>query len=444
VARFDKDQKRVDFKLKFSDASNLTGPSKAAIALQLGPEFEKNKNGTFSSTISGPTQNVELFSEDLAFIDNTLREGRVYVSVDGYERAFAYPVALTGSGDLDEVALGQRVAARIRVPRYTKPSGKFRVYLEMDGPLSPEYSLELGVDRAGTREQFETQTFTGLRQQRVTMAFSEAGDLVLQTKVQDWQAEFNTTDVYGHIWFRVAVYKNKELVTLLIPDDPRPYYATLEAGSESKRVFARVTQDETPPQNLDFINPPKSWFTAKPLPLIVRAKVPLAHQAPIEKKVLFFKGKAPPPDGKIPEDAVLGFGDFNTETGSVSITLPPQEEGALVVTAQFMTRVGIPGYKTTTINVRDAKNALCTVRGTVAHGKLVQPNLEVVLLDEKGKAKATVKSGKKGEFVFEKVPPGIYVIFSASRSPAVQGQATITVMEGQEELDKVDIRLLAK
>ncbi len=444
VPRYDKAKKRVDFKVKYSDPDNLTGPHECQVHLVRGPEFEENKKGTFSQLITMPRQAIDLFAEDLAFTAPTIRDGRVSLTVDGYERAFTYPIALLGSGDLDEVALGQKIGARVRVPSFAKPAEKFKVFLEMDGPLSPDYRVELALDRAGTKQEYETVKFTGLRQQKVGLGFSPAGDLVCQTKVQDWQAEFNTTGVFGKLWFRVSVFKKDELVTLLIPEETRPHLATQEAGFESKRLFARVIQDETPPLNLEFVNLPKNWLTGKPLPVLIRVTRPQAHQAPIEKKVIFFAGK-PAPDGKINPESIVGIGEFDAERGICSIVLPgPEMAEPLTLSVQVTTRAGIPAVKTGVVNVKDAKFALATIKGVVAHGKEGQPKLDVVLADGEGKPKASVKSNAKGEFVFEKVPPGSYVISSKRGFPALVGSLKLTVPEGKELIDNVNLRLIAK
>lgn len=443
LAYFDKAKRRVAFKVKFGDADSVTGPQECAVQLVLGPEFQESKKGTYSQLITGPRQAVDLFADDIAFTAPTIREGRACLTVDGYERAFTYPLTLTGSGNPDELPLGRKVGARIRVPRFAKPAEKFKVFLEMDGPLDADYRVEVALDRAGTKE-YETVKFIGLRQQKVGLTFSPAGDFVCHTKVQDWQAEFNTTGVFGNAWFRVSVFKKGDLVALLVPEETRPHLADQEYLAESKRLFALVTQDETPPQEVAFVNLPKEWLTGKPLPVLVRVKVPEAHQAPIDKKVIFFRGKAAP-DGKINPENILGIGEFDAQKGTCSIVLPgPESPETLVLSVQLMTRAGIVGTKTGTVNVKDAKFALCKIKGVVAHGKDGQPNLAVTLADGDGKAKASVKTNAKGEFVFDKVPPGKYLISSVKAFPALVGSAKVVVPEGVELIDNVSVRLMAK
>jgi hypothetical protein len=109
-----------------------------------------------------------------------------------------------------------------------------------------------------------------------------------------------------------------------------------------------------------------------------------------------------------------------------------------------MTRAGIPATKTTIINVKDAKFATAKIKGVVAHGKDGQPKLDVTLSDAEGKAKATVKTNAKGEFVFDKVPPGSYVISSKRGFPALVGSTKLEVPEGKELIENVTVVLMAK
>ncbi len=444
-AQYDQGKRRFTAKLKFGDSDNVTGPFKCPIQLGLGAELEAEKKGTYAQLLTEPKQAVEVFAEGLAFAGLKIDTGRVSLTVDGYERAFMYPVSLGGSGDLDELPLGQSVGARVRVPRYAKPSEKFPVVLEMDGPTSPDYRVEIALDRAGMKGEFETKKFPGLRQQTVALSFSPAGDLVCHTTVRDWQTEFDTRDVYGSLYFRVSVYKKDELVELLVPRETRPYLAAQEPSEDAKRLFARVTQDDQPIQGVEFVDPPKTWEVGKPLPLTVRARPAKEHQAPVEKRVVFLRGKAPKDGAKIDPETIVGFGEFDEEKSAVNTFLPaPEKAGELELSVQLTNAVGISTYKTTTINIVEPKSKGCKIKGTIAHGPLGQPNLTVFLGDAKGKQLATTKSSAKGEFVFEKVSPGSYLVSGEVTTPALIGVAKVEVPEGKELVDNVLVKLLAK
>jgi hypothetical protein len=315
----------------------------------------------------------------------------------------------------------------------------------MDGPASPDYRVEIGLDRAGMKGEYETKKFVGLRQQKIGLTFSAAGDLVCHTTVRDWQTDFDTKDVYGDLFFRVSVFRKDELVSLLVPKETRPYLAAQEPSADSKRLFARVTQDESPPREIQFVDPPKLWYVGKPLPVTVRVRAPKAHQAPIDKKVIFFRGKAPKDGAKIDPESIVGYGEFDEEKAAVSAVLPaPEKAEELTLSVQLTTLVGVAGVKTVTFPVLEAKFATCKIKGTVAHGQLGQPNLTVYLGDAKGKQLATVKTNAKGDFVFERVRPGSYLISAAVNSPALLGVLPLEVPEGTELIENVAVKLMAK
>jgi hypothetical protein len=442
-AQYEQTKHKVEMKVRLGNGTAITGPALVPLDLVLGPELLPSKKGTFTQKLTEPKQSIEMFAEDLAFAGLKIGEGRVYLTVDGYERAFTFPVTLAGSGDLDELPLGKRIGARIRVPRYAKPMEKFPVALEMDGPTDGDYQVEVGLDRTGMRQEFETKKFIGLRQQSISVKFSDKGDLVCQTRVRDWQTEFDTTGVYGNIVFRVSVTRRDELVPLLVTKETRHNVSAQENG-DGKRLFARVTVDDTPPQGIEFFNTPRDGYVARAIPVMLRVKMPQSHQAPIEEKVVFFRGK-PAPDGKVSPDAILGYGRFDPDKGVCIAVLPPPEKAEeLPVTAQFMTASGVPATKTVNLVIHEAKFAPTKIKGVVAHGANGQPNVTLTLADEKMKPLNQIKSGPKGDFLFSGVLPGKYVIYANVNFPALVGNVQVEVPEGKEVVDNVAIRLLAK
>ena len=450
IAEFDKTKGRLSFKVKLDESENLIGPHPCHVELILGPEFAENKKGTFKQQLTAPKQPVDLLADDVAFTENKIREGRVYLMVDGYQRAFTYPVTLAGSGYPDQVRFGKQIGARIEVPRYSKPNKNFAVKLELDGPLDAGYRVEVGLDRTAMKEQFQVVNRTGLRQQKISLSFSAAGDLVWQTEVKDWQVEFDTTGVFGDIWLRVRVFKKnsktgkEEKVTLTHPKESRFHLATLETDDNDKALFARVVQDESPAAEIEFVDLPEQIFVGRPLPVTVKIRKRDAQQAPVAK-VLFFRGKQPA-KGDFDPELLLGVGKLDPKTGEWSFQLPAQEKAEpLVLSVQATTQTGVLAVKTATIAIKATSGkGIAKIKGTVARGELPQLKLTVTLSDAKGNLIGTEKTNDKGEFVFENVPPGNYVVRSTMSSPALIGQTKVVVPEGEILVDKVSVRLLAK
>lgn len=453
TAQVDIAKRKLLFKAALAENDNLIGPQKCPVELVLGPEFGETKKGTFLQPLLGPKQEVELFAEDLTFAGPKIRAGRAYLNVDGYERAFIYPVTLAGPGGLSEISFGKKVGAGIRVPRYAKPNAAFPVHLELDGPLDADYRVEVALDRAGTKERFpQVVNLTGLRQQKARLGVSAAGDLLCQTEVRDWQIAFDTTGVFGNLWLRLAVFKKNgksgkyEEVELLTGDEARPGLASMEIDVESKRLFARVTQDESRPEEIEFVDLPREWAVGKPLLVQARVRKRDAVQAPIDK-VTLLRGKVPA-DGKINPDTILGAGAFDARTEAWSIVLPAQDKiEPMEISVQFVTKTGAVGAKSATISFNDPTaggKGIATVKGKITHGPIAQPNLAVALYDDKGQVKGSQKTDAKGEFAFEKVPPGNYVISSMQAFPALVGQTKVEVPAGKELIENVTVRLLAK
>jgi len=92
-----------------------------------------------ADTLRGLKQEIDLLAEDVAF-EKGLTEGEVYLRIDGYDRAFTYPVKLTAPGVINPRPADE-IRVRIPLPRYAKPNAKFEVPLEIDGPLGEDYRV---------------------------------------------------------------------------------------------------------------------------------------------------------------------------------------------------------------------------------------------------------------------------------------------------------------
>jgi len=445
-ASFDSGKRRLSFKLNYNkNFKKLGGPARTPVDIEFGPEFVNPMSGTYSNRLT-TAEPVNLFADNLTFIDPGIREGLVHITIDGYPRAYSYPVTLSGDGTINTVP--RAIGARIIVPRYAKPGPTFPVALEVDGPLTGNYEVEVAIDPTGMKSGFDAVKLPGLRQQKVRLSYAPSGDLFLQADVRDWQTEFSTKNVFGNIWFRVSVYKDNKLVNLTMPKEVRPAFADQIPGTDddSNRLYARVIQDGSAPKGITFVDLPKEWRLGKPL--LIQAKVfkREEHQAPIDT-VVFYKGK-PAPDGKVDPDTILKGGEFDEKQSEALLQLPGQEApGPMQVNVQFTTKTGVHGTASGVVNFKDYKGiGICKIKGNLAHGALGMAGRPVILGDAEGKLKDTAKTDGKGNFVFEKVLPGTYTLSSGLNYPALAGVTVIVVPEGVEliEGEKAAVKLKAK
>ena len=201
-AKYDRATRELRITVALKEAFDAKG---CPVELVLGPAFKETKDGTFKQVLTTVKQNVELIARGVEFLPGVnVAGGRVYLNVNGYDRAFTYQATLKDTGALQEITFDNQVGARLPAPRYALPSDKFKIGLEMDGGLDVG-QLEVGLDRTGKRdlERFQVRKLPGLRRQKVHLSIGPAGELVWQSDVRDWQPEFDTTDVFGPVTFQV-------------------------------------------------------------------------------------------------------------------------------------------------------------------------------------------------------------------------------------------------
>ncbi len=397
------------------------------VQLVLGPDVKPTKQGNFKQTLTGFGQKPALlFAEEFAF-ERKLSEGDVYLKVDGYDRAFTYQVKENASGAINprsdsEIRVRIGSAAPVGgVPRYAKPSKVFEVPLEIDGPLSGDYKVRVGLDRTGDTVEpvgDDLQELAGLRQQKVTLSVSPEGKLVCKAEVSDWRVQFATEDLARvNIKFRVSVIRQGEKVKLAVVPESRPLVArtaTDDRASDVKSVFALVTLDDSKPEGIKLALPKDNeWPVETPLEVRASIKERKATQAPIARALLI-RGKGPKDDKEEPD--VLAEGVFDPKQKDWKFTLPGQAKPEpLTVSVLFTTVTGAKDLATDTISFKLGAGGkkLYTVKGRVVYAERGQPDLDVTLMDGKRNVKGTAKTGEGGAFVFTNVEPGIYFVESA-------------------------------
>jgi hypothetical protein len=447
------------------DGIPSAGPHQCPVQIVLGPELEPTKKGVHQRTLDEPKQEVELSVYPLKFAGKYAK-GRVYLKADDYDRAFTYEVALGGTGTANLLQFVNKVGANMRLPRYMKPSATFAVPLELDGPLSDDYQVEVALDRTGEKKRFQAlKPLVGLRQKKIFLTVSATNHLLVQTKVADWRPQFDTAGTTGPMWLRLQVFNlakidpktNKPAAENLdVSAEPLPGQVKLEYDENAKALYVQVIQDDSAAEDIVFAGLPKEWEVGKPLGVEVKIRPRDEDQAPIQK-VILFKGKAPEKEkDEIKTDDILATATVEPKDEKQwkwSFPVPAQSKAEpMQLSVQFTTATGVKSAKTETITFKpasDGKDAktLATIKGVLKYGdNLLQPKQKVLLLDAKRNTLDTVETGPKGEFVFKKVPAGAYVIWSSPRygTDVLVGHIAIEVKEGAKEIDAKTLSVLLK
>jgi serine/threonine protein kinase len=340
------------------------------------PGLIPTKAGTYKQVIMKAGDKVQLVAERIQFRGLPPRQGRVYVTVDGFERAFIFNNSFT-EGAPRAIARGTR--ARIVAPRFAVPGGKYPVTVEVDDPPTGGGFVELGFDRAGNK-QFTVQSLPGFREQHVYFVpEGPKGGLTFKTYVQDWVKEQDTAEVYGKRWLRVQLFAlnpktgdRGELANIVdegppaedahppFTTQPRSIHAPLVFDMDTKAVEAEIILDPTPPEDVAFVGWPEQL--AKNAPLILKAT---GHDDESGiSKVTFFLGQ--PVDGQPPPKAVGSPArqvDPKAPVWRGELPLPTGQAGRFDVCVQFTNGAGRSTTEGVTIELtQGSKEGLVKVR----------------------------------------------------------------------------------
>lgn len=363
---------------------------------------------------------------------------RIYIGVDGLDRAFIYSPDPAGTTEKMTQALSSgdkavRVysASGFATEAATQPVAWFPVRVEVDN-AAPGDTLELRVRPAGTTDDrlAEIIRLGDTGQDRVSTRdesvwVDTAGPLdqgvLVTARSRDWVKPIDVRSLRGHLEV-FGVLRNAQ-------------------GNEIKEINKdaswplRLTVDATPPEDIRFVGmlaEPGVGQLQKGKPLRVAAWATDLETRVV--KATFFLGE-PTEDGKIPAGAITAPGR-QAVVGVTAIgqplmawvgdlPIPPDRRGEMTLGVQFVNAVGLAETQIKTIELVDPAapgggGATGTIQGRVLIGERPQSDVLVSLRDAGGKVLATTKTGNgepkglaRGAFKFENVPVGAYAVASA-------------------------------
>jgi hypothetical protein len=397
-------------------------PGSAAIQLNIPPQPALKdafiRDGVYRRML---TLNTRPFSDAnpapsvslVGVIENMGQKARVYVGVDGIDRAFAYtlnPLGLTPATQLLPQTRPAVRVSRVAVPDVTQPVGRYPVLIEVDNP-SPDDRLELRVGPVGkgldVTERIKLDTLRDVRVWLDTAGPTDGG-LLFTTRSRDWVKPLDLSHLRG-----------KFEVTGVIE--------TKERFIHSEPIV--ITVDATPPERITLLPVPATVEKGKPLVVSATVNDPDTTVT----KATFFLAKELAEDGKIPPDAIKAVGaqsEKNPALWTGSLKVPDDFRGPAFVGVVFANQAGLSNDppRVQKVEIVDAKAPGGTVEVTVTYGERPQAGAAVSVRGEDGKEKAGGTTDAKGKVTL-KVPVGSYsvVVFKKDSSTGAAGNAPVQV-----------------
>jgi len=360
-------------------------------------------------------------------IENPTGKARIYVGVDGIDRAFPFTLNPLGKTPGTQLIPPLNPAVRVSLatlPAVTRPVGKFPVLVELDG-ASPGDRLELRVRPfIGGTNLTEVTKFEELRDVHVWLDTSGPtdGGLLFTTRSHDWIASLDLSHLQGKV----------EVVAVLNPASP-----------EKRLAFSEplvLTVDNTPPERIAFL--PVEPTPVKGKPLLVGAAVN-DPDTEVVKAVFFLFRQFD--DGKIPADALKAVGVQSAKEPAVwtaELKVPDDFRGPALLAVVFANQVGLINEPVVQrIEIVDAKPGLGTIEGKVDFGDRPQPGVTISLRGDDGKEKAATTTNDKGQFKFVRVPPGVYRLVALKKDSSTGAAATAPAVVEPDKTTKVAMTL---
>jgi hypothetical protein len=127
---------------------------------------------------------------------------------------------------------------------------------------------------------------------------------------------------------------------------------------------------------------------------------------------------------------------------TAALLIPVDKKGPLPLSVYVVNHAGLATVDTIIIDVTDdepGKTGLGQIQGRVLEGPRPQPNVQVILLDERGKEIARTHTQPDGMYQFEQVVPGRYRVQCVK--PESQRRAHVDVTIEADRPARVDLAL---
>jgi hypothetical protein len=353
--------------------------------------------------------------------DRADEKGLVYVTVDGYDRAFGYAVSFANQPSDPAPLRGRTVRLVMPDAVATDGPGAAPVTVEVDR-ADPAARLRLEISRrkdGGPWEILGRKDNAGGRDRQVQFLGGADGGLLFQVSVKDWQFRAKVQHRRDKWWMRAVLTDRDDKDGRRALVDPK-----------------EVVFDDSPPADVRLVSVGDAELhDNEDVVKVVRAKALRVRAAGGDAesgigRVRFFFGKPvkdqPPPDARVVRGVRRG------DVWEAELPLTPDEKGAVTLTAQFVNGVGLSKFAKASVELTQPAPPKTTIRGKVTMNGVPQKDARVWLLDPKTNMVLYGDRGLKvnpdnGEYVFADVKPRDYLIYAVGLNEQDKGQAQVEV-----------------
>jgi len=403
---------RLSFTLRAT--TELAGPP-CTVALVLPPDripgFLAVGDGTFRGPLPAAGGALELFAQGIRLESTAEGSGYVDLDIDDLKRGLRFRTTFAAQGGPTTPREDDRPALRLRAGRVAPTGASVPVVIEVDDP-PPGATLELKLGRSpgGAFVADIARTFPTARRRHVGFhAGGPGGSLLFEASLADWSVVLDTTGLRGR----------RELRARLLDAD----------GREVRAASLALVLDDLSPGDVRFVDPPKQARRGRPVTLRA-AGVPTDSGI---ASATFFPGA--PVDGKVPPGVATVPGtplDPDKTTWTASLPLPDGKAATADVGVRFLSGAGVASVATAAIELLDADPVTPGIlTGIVLEGPLPQPDLVVILGDDKNVERGRTTTAKDGTFRFAGLPPGSYQVFSSKPTSRTGRLVPATIKAGE-------------